>query len=443
MQAKAITTNYHDGEISQKAVPCEISADNGTQERDVVNVYTDLTNQTICGFGGAITESVGHTLSQMPGLQQKRILEACFGEDGLRYTQVRTSIDSCDFAVRQYEAAHTPDAAFDLRHDETFVIPYIQAAQAVCPAKIGVMLTPWSPPAYMKDNGARSNGGRLKRAHYADWADYICRYILSYRSHGLEVSKLSVQNEPNARQPWDSCLFSGAEENVFLRGYLHPALIKNGLENLSVYIWDHNKERLFDRVRDVIDGTTAQMVSGAAFHWYSGDHFDALRLVRTRYPQLQLLFSEGCIEYSCCPREDQLQNARKYAHDMIGNYNAGMNTFFDWNIALDEVGGPNHAGNFCEAPIMCDTKTGLFEKRLSYYYIWHFSHFIAFGAKQVSSTVFSGEIDAAAFRNPDDSIAVVLSNNTPLPRTVHLRMDGKIIKVPLGADCIASVEVHK
>ena len=131
-----------------------------------------------------------------------------------------------------------------------------------------------------------------------------------------------------------------------------------------------------------------------------------------------------------------------YAHDMIGNFNAGMNTFLDWNIALDSDGGPNHAQNFCDAPILCNIEKGTFEKRLSYYYIRHFSHFIAKGAVQVPTTTFSPEVEAAAFRNPDGRIIAVLTNQTPSPRSVFLRLNGQIIELPLEADSIASVEIE-
>jgi glucosylceramidase len=126
---------------------------------------------------------------------------------------------------------------------------------------------------------------------------------------------------------------------------------------------------------------------------------------------------------------------------MIGNFNAGMNTFFDWNIALNSEGGPNHASNFCEAPIMCNIETGTFEKRLSYYYIWHFSHFIAPGAKHIASTTFSGEVDAAAFQNGDGTMIVVLLNSVPVTRKLFLRICNQVIEVSLEGDSIASVEI--
>ena len=63
------------------------------------------------------------------------------------------------------------------------------------------------------------------------------------------------------------------------------------------------------------------------------------------------MLSEACIEFSKYSAEDNLANAQKYAHDIIGNLNEGMSVFLDWNLVLDELGGPNHVKNFCDAPI--------------------------------------------------------------------------------------------
>lgn len=441
MQATAITTSYLNRTILQSDSACDVIWDDGSQERDVINLYPSVLNQTVRGFGGAVTEAVGHTLLLLPPQQRQELLKECFGEEGLGYTLARTSIDSCDFSLSQYEAAPAPGAPFNLERDEKSIIPVLQAAQQCCPTPISLMLTPWSPPAYMKDNNERSHGGRLRPEYYGAWAEYVCRYIAAYRARGIRVDRISIQNEPNAVQRWDSCLFSGEEEKRFLRDHLAPALKRSSLEDVAVYIWDHNKERLFDRVCEVADEETLPLITGAAFHWYSGDHFDALRLVRREYPKLELLFSEGCIEYDRFSAENQLQSARIYGHDMIGNFNAGMNTFIDWNIALDESGGPNHAKNYCDAPILCNTRAGTFEKRLSYYYIWHFSHFIKTGARQVGSTRFGGEVDAAAFQNPGGAIVVVLLNTTSARRDVFLRISGSVIETPLAPDSICTVRI--
>lgn len=126
----------------------------------------------------------------------------------------------------------------------------------------------------------------------------------------------------------------------------------------------------------------AARLDGIAFHWYSGDYFEALAHIGVKYADKELIFSEGCVEYSRFTA-DQTANAVMYAHDMIGNFKAGMTGFLDWNILLDSKGGPNHVGNYCNAPMMYDKETNSLDVKFSYYYIGHFSRFIKPGAKRV------------------------------------------------------------
>ena len=172
------------------------------------------------------------------------------------------------------------------------------------------------------------------------------------------------------------------------------------MSDIQIYIWDHNKERMVDRACKVIDDSTADMVSGIAFHWYSGDHFDAVRIVSELFPDKHLVFSEGCIEYSRFDT-NQLRNAQMYGHDMIGNFAAGMDGFIDWNICLNEHGGPNYVGNYCEAPIICDTENKVLYDKLSFHYISHFSSYIQPKARHIATTIYSNEIEQVAFSNPD------------------------------------------
>ena len=142
-----------------------------------------------------------------------------------------------------------------------------------------------------------------------------------------------------------------------VRDYLGPALKKNGLEHVKILIWDHNKDIIVERAKGVLEDKEAnQFVDGVAFHWYSGEHFEAVGRVKELYPDKELQFTEGCVEYSRFMDSDEVAKAEMYAHDMIGNFNAGMNGYMDWNMLLDEKGGPNHVNNFCAAPIMCNPK---------------------------------------------------------------------------------------
>lgn len=445
MKAKVSITQLIDGKRVFKEYADVFVPDTENQECGIVNIYLNETFQQVEGFGGAITEAVGITLKKMPVDVQKEIVESYFGPDGIGYNMVRTHMDSCDFSLSNYSAVENPDDvnfdSFCLVRDEEAIIPYIKMANSAAGRALPVMITPWSPPAFMKTNGDRNGGGKLKVDCYSKWASYICRYIQSYRSKGIDITAISIQNEPNASQKWDSCLFTDTEEKTFLKDYLYPALQMHGLGDLEVYIWDHNKERMFDRAEKIIDETTKDMIAGVAFHWYSGDHFDSLALVHKKYPDKKLLFSEGCIEYSRFGANNELQNAQMYAHDMIGNLRSGMNTFIDWNILLDERGGPNHACNYCEAPIICDTTTGTYSKKLSFYYIAHFSRYIDSGAVRIATTQFTEKIEVVAFKNPDDSMVVILLNRQTEPIETYLRISEKLLNIKTSRESIVTITV--
>lgn len=445
MIAKQIVTTLVDGIPKTQSIPLTAKIDEKQQELYLLNIYPNVQYQEINCFGGAITDAVAATLERMPEDISSEVIRAYFGPDGIGYRCIRTHLDSCDFSTEPYAAVTDPDdknfSTFSLERSEDRVIHWIKQAYKAAGANLPVMLSPWSPPEFMKTNGSRVGGGRLKKECYLDWAKYICRYIEEYRNRGINVTALSIQNEPNATQTWDSCLFTPDEERLFLKEYLYPELCDAGLQDIQIYIWDHNKERMFDRACSVMTDDTANMISGIAFHWYSGDHFDAVRLVKEQFPNKHLTFSEGCIEYSRFDT-NQIRNAQMYGHDMIGNFAAGMDTFIDWNICLDEQGGPNYVGNYCEAPIICDTGNKTLSYKLSFYYISHFSKYIQPEAKRIATTVYTDAIEQVAFLNPDGSIVVVIQNRTSADKQVSLRMTDQLIDVELPAESISSIVVQ-
>lgn len=294
----------------------------------------------------------------------------------------------------------------------------------------------------MKDNGDRNYGGGLKPEYRKVWAAYFCRYIQEYRNRGYLVRRISLQNEPKAAQTWDSCVYSAREQKEFLRDFMWPALQENGLSDIEVFIWDHTKERAYERACEIIDETTNHMVAGIAFHWYSGDHFEALSMIRDRFPDKELILSEACIEYSKFSSDDSLKNAQKYAHDMIGNMNHGMNGFYDWNIVLDETGGPNHVGNFCDAPFLHDIQKKELIRRNTADYLWHFTHFIKPGAVRIGLTNYSDALEATAFLNSDEEIVVVLLNRTAQEIKVNVRLRNRMAQLLVRPDEIGTAVLY-
>lgn len=407
-------------------------------ERNLINIYPEIRFQTLLGFGGAFTEAAGSVLGKMPEEQREAVLQAYFSKTGLGYTLGRTHIDSCDFSLGNYSAVTDPTdtdfATMNLARDEQYILPYITRAQEIAGRDIRMLLAPWSPPAFMKTNGAKNGGGALLPEYRDAWAKYIAKYITLLIGKGVSPLAVSTQNEPKAVQTWDSCLYTAEEERDFVRDHLAPALKDAGL-NVGITIWDHNKERMFDRSQTILaDKGANEAVIGVAFHWYSGDHFEAIELTHLAHPDKLLLFTEGCVEYSRFSK-GQLFNAQMYAHDIIGNLNAGMHAFVDWNLALDAQGGPNHVGNLCDAPIMCDVDAGTVETKLSYHYIGHFSRYIKPGAVRVGKTVYTAGLEVCAFQNPDGSLACVVLNRGAQELPFTLRLNGKTCKLnaPAGS----------
>lgn len=420
----------------------EFKTDNHS-EMQQVKVYPDVTYQELLGMGGAITEAAASTYAKMSKAKQEELLELYFGEKGNRYNFCRTHIQSCDFALGNYAYIENPEdkelKSFNMERDRQYILPFIKAAKEN-ESELVLLASPWSPPAFMKTNGDMNHGGKLKKEYAKMWASMIARYVSEYKKEGIHISRLTVQNEPNATQTWDSCLFTASEEREYVCQHLREALDETGNTEVKINIWDHNKERVLDRAIESLNTKEAhEKIDGIAFHWYTGDHFEALQEVRNRFPEKELIFTEGCVECSRFATENQIAHAEMYAHDIIGNFNAGMNGYIDWNIYLDEQGGPNHVQNYCDAPVMCNVKEDTIDVKRSYYYIGHFSRFIKRGAKRMLVSRFTDKIEATGFVNPDGSKVTVLLNRTDEPQSFTFCENNQVCDLTVPAHSIKTL----
>lgn len=402
-----------------------------------VFIDTAVKFQEIQGFGGAFTEAAAVTLDKMPSHLRQEILQAYFSPDtGNAYSLCRTHINSCDFSLGNYAYTEVDGDVelqhFSIEHDRQALIPMIREAINLSGGKLKLFASPWSPPAWMKTNGMMNNGGKLKPEYRQAWADYYVRYIQEYGREGIPIWGLTVQNEPEATQTWDSCIYTGEEERDFVRDHLGPTLHDAGLGNVNVIVWDHNRDRLFERAKAVLDDPkAAQYVWGVGFHWYCGDHFDNVQLTHDAYPDKHLIFTEGCQENG--PHLGSWDTGERYAHSIINDLNRWTEAWVDWNMVLDETGGPNHVNNFCSAPIIADTQAGEIRYQSSYYYIGHFSRFIRPGARRVACAKTLDSLEASAFLNSDGSVAVVVLNRTGQAIDFVLKSQGLQTKTSIPA----------
>lgn len=380
------------------------------------------TFQTFLGIGGAITDASAEVFAKLSPGKQVEFLQAYFSkEKGIGYSLIRTNIHSCDFSPGSYTYIAEGDTAlktFSIEHDKQFRIPLIKRATDAAGGKVTLYASPWSPPAFMKDNNSMLKGGKLLPAFYQSWANYYVKFINSYQREGIPVWGLTIQNEPMATQRWESCIFTAEEERDFLKNYLGPTLKKAGLGNKKITVWDHNRDLISQRASTILDDKDAnKYVWGIGFHWYEnwsgGDPmFENIGKVNEMYPDKNLLFTEGCVERFKAENYQLWANGERYGRSMINDFNNGTVGWTDWNILLDENGGPNHVNNFCFAPLHADTKTGELIYTPSYYFIGHFSKFIGEGAKRISSVASRSQLLTTSFLNKNGKVITVVMNQS-------------------------------
>jgi glucosylceramidase len=405
-------------------------------------VSSSKTFQTLQGFGGAFTEAAAVTWQRLSPARQQDVLRDYFDpQQGHGYTLCRVHMNSCDFALGNYAHVETPGdvdlSSFNIDRDRQALLPLIKAAQQVAQQPIQLLASPWSPPAWMKSNGQMNQGGCLLPQYRQAWARCFVRFIEEYAAEGVPIWAVSVQNEPAATQSWDSCIYSAEEERDFVRDFLGPELAKAGLGHIKIVIWDHNRDHLLQRASTVYsDPKAAKYVWGAGFHWYGESHFDQVQLTHDAWPDKQLLFTEGCQEGG--PHTGSWDLGERYAHNIINDLNRWTVGWIDWNLVLDETGGPNHVGNLCSAPILIDTAQGTLMQQSSFYYLGHFSRFIKPGARRLLCAASRQDLESTAFVNPDGSVAVVVMNRTEALIRFLLRLDGGDAATELPPHAIAT-----
>ena len=405
--------------------------------------------QNFIGIGGAITDASAEVFAKLSKEKQTEFLNAYYDKQkGIGYSLLRTTIQSSDFSSESYSYIKEGDKdlkTFSIDHDRQFRIPLIKQAIQTAGGKLTTYVAPWSPNAFMKSNNDVLRGGTLLPEYYQTWANFYAKFIKAYEKEGIPIWGTSTQNEPMAVQTWESCIYTAEAERDFIKNYLGPTLKKENLGNKKIIIWDHNRDLMNQRANVIYsDPEAAKYIWGMGFHWYetwSGGlpMFHNVRKVHEAYPDKGLLFTEGCVERFDDTKYQFWPNAERYGTAMINDFNNGTNGWTDWNILLDQNGGPNHVGNFCFAPIHADTATGELIYTPSYYYIGHFSKFIRLNAVRISSAVSRSSLLSTSFLNADGTIATIVMNQTDNEISYNLIIASQKTQVKIPAHAIQTL----
>lgn len=420
----------------------------GTGESPPADVVVDIGRkyQSIVGFGAALTDSSAWLIRNRLNEQQRSaLLHELFGPPpGLGLGMLRLTIGASDFSLQPYTLDDLPAGQVDPEllhfnvasnlHD---VIPVVREVMSINP-QLRIIASPWSAPAWMKDS-ENLIGGALLPQFESTYADYLAKYVDTYRSYGIPIFALTVQNEPGfIPQTYPGMDFPAATRARIIARYLGPALAGRKPRTL-ILGWDHNWDEPEQPLGVLADPDVARYVDGIAWHCYSGSPY-AQGQVHRAFPKKDAYITEcsgGDWESSkngellWFTRDLLLVGLRQWARGVVY-----------WNLALDEQHGPHFGGcDACKGVVTIDSRTGEVERNDEYYAFAHFSRFVLPGAVRVGSNVTDKGIDNVAFQNAaGGSVVLVVVNSNAEARRVSVKQGRTLFDYALPPQSVATFE---
>ena len=443
------------------------------EHASLIVLDTSKVFQTITGFGGAFTQSTASVLNSVSKQNRQRVLEAYFGKEGANYSLARTHMGSCDFSSGHYTYAPVEEDTnldhFSIQVDFEDLIPLIRDAMAVSEEGFRIIASPWTAPPWMKDNNEWVDGALLPR-YQKTWADFYVHYAKAYHAQGISIWGFTVVNEPNGNGGnWESMLFSPEEMTDFVANHLGPGLEKHGLSDIVILGYDQNRASLREWVEVMFkDEASAKYFNGTAIHWYDSTYEvfpDALEYAHAKAPDKHLIQTEACMDAQipqwkddewywqteatdwgfawASPDEKYLHPKYapvfRYARDIIGCLNHWVDGWIDWNMVLDRHGGPNWAKNWCGAPVLADTDEDEIYFTPLYYVMVHFSKYIRPGANVIAATCSDQDIKLTAAINPDNTISLVVLNETETKKDLRIGLGMRTSCVRISPRAIQTI----
>ena len=341
--------------------------------------HSNHQRQKVIGFGGAFTDASAIVLAEADEKVQEEILRAYFGDDGAGYSLCRVPIGGSDFSRKPYTYEDT-EGNFSVHMDELLKLPMIRRAASMSSVPLTLLASPWSAPAWMKDSNSLV-WGSLKVGQLQNWANYLERFITEYAARGVNISYITVQNEPDySLGPltrlivwWNSMAFSPRSMSEFLGLALGPTM-KSSHPHVKILAGDDQRSNIWEYLKASLDDENARhYVAGAGFHWYATAAFSwafpwapwaGIDYRRGWESVLQASASRADLDFISTEATEGFQNSERgprfgewlrlerYAYGIIRDMQAGSMGFIDWNLVLDHHGGPNWADNRCDAGIL-------------------------------------------------------------------------------------------
>jgi len=404
--------------------------------------------QTMDGFGAAMTDSSAWLLeNQLAPKLRDEVLRRLFDpRAGIGISFVRVPLGASDLALNHYSYDDMPQGQrdsglqhFSIDHDRAYILPALRQALALNPS-ISVMVTPWSPPGWMKTKDSMI-GGRVREDNSSDLADYLAKSVSAYEQAGIPVKYLSLQNEPlYETADYPGTLMPAAQQTELIGKYVGPALKHAGL-HASILAYDHNWDHPEYPEAVLADREAAPYVAGTAFHCYGGE-VSAQGPVHDKFPEKGLWMTE--CSGGTWQKGNVLATTEKLVIESTRNWSKSVVL---WGLALDDKNGPNAGGcATCRGFVTVDRSSTphAVTYTADYYAIGHASKFVHPGTQRIGSNNLGGAtgVETAAFRNPDGSIALLVLNNADAPAEFWVSWRDLSFKTSLSAGSVSTYLWH-
>lgn len=403
-----------------------------------VVVNPDQTYQTVEGFGYTLTGGSAMLLNGLSSANRAQLLQELFGngDNSIRVSYLRISIgasdlDSAVFSYNDLPAGQTDPTLqkFSIAKDKENLIPVLKEILAINPS-IKIMGSPWSPPAWMKDNDA-TKGGSLEPQYYSVYADYLVKYIQAMKAEGITIDAITPQNEPLHPGNNPSLYMTAEQQADFIKNHLGPKF-KAASITTKIIVYDHNADRPDYPITILNDPAAKAYVEGSAFHLYGGD-VSALSQVHDAHPDKGIYFTEQWTGAKGTFHGDLRWNVKNV---IVGTMRNWSRTALEWNLANDPSYGPHTPGGCTECKGALTIGNGI-ARNVAYYIIAHASKFVPPGSVRIGSNI-AGSVHNAAFKTPENKIVVVAVNDSDQPVNFNLGYKEQWAPVSLPAGAVAT-----
>lgn len=383
-----------------------------------VAVDSSVTHQTLEGFGAATAYQ-----SYLLAGQTDDIFQVLFVDSGLDILRLGN----------WYQNKGQTDATTAFNDsDAVQIVQKATAARGGTPPKI--LMSSWTPPAYLKSNGVTrppfgsgssvpagtliQNGGAYA---YADFGDWWARSLQAYAAVGVVPDWVSIQNEPDfSTSQWETCVFGPTEgatvEGIAAAGYgqaldaVAGAIQAATLAAPPVLLGPETTGFKGNIVQQYLNGLDPSKLGGIAHHLYGNPGDDPAP--DTFNASLGDLASSGAAEglptfmteYS--PSSPTMFDTAWLINNALTVENASAYIYWElvWSDSTPPTGLVTIASQSPSAPYTINDL---------YYALKHFARWTDPGWVRVDATSSVSAVRASAFVSPDrGSLTLVLLNTS-------------------------------